>query len=195
MKIYLASQSPRRQELLRQLGVEFELLLADPQEDAEILEAALPGESPTAYVQRVTRAKAHAARERMRQRGLSARPILVADTTVALGRTILGKPHNAAENLAMLHKLSGKTHRVLTAIAVVSGRHVQSFLSVSRVTFCALNPRAAKAYAASGEGWDKAGGYAIQGKAGAFVMHISGSYSGIVGLPLAQTATLLNLHG
>jgi septum formation protein len=195
VKIYLASQSPRRQELLRQLGVEFELLLAGPQEDAETLESALPGESPAAYVQRVTLAKAHAARERMRHRGLALRPILVADTTVALGRTILGKPHNAAENLVMLQKLSGATHRVLTATAVVSGRNVQSSLSVSRVTFCILSPRMAKAYAASGEGWDKAGGYAIQGKAGAFVTHISGSYSGIVGLPLAQTAALLKLHG
>jgi septum formation protein len=195
VKIYLASQSPRRQELLRQLGVEFELLLADEPEDAENLETTLPGEPPTAYVQRVTLAKAHAARKRMRQRGLAPRPILVADTTVALGKTILAKPYNATENLAMLHMLSGTTHRVLTAVAVVSSRNIQSCLNVSRVTFCALSPRTAKAYAASGEGWDKAGGYAIQGKAGAFVTHISGSYSGIVGLPLAQTAALLKLHG
>jgi septum formation protein len=195
MKLYLASQSPRRQDLLRQLGVDFDLLLADENEDVESLEAALPRESPEAYVQRVAAAKALAAHARMRTRSLKAQPILAADTTVALGRRILGKPHDAAENMAMLQALAGATHRVLTAVAVIKRQRVQTALSSSRVTFGAISLRTAKAYAASGEGWDKAGGYAIQGKAGAFVTHISGSYSGIVGLPLHETAKLLGLHG
>jgi septum formation protein len=195
MKLYLASQSPRRQDLLRQLGVDFDLLLADENEDVESLEAALPRESPEAYVQRVAMAKALAAHARMRTRSLKAQPILAADTTVALGRRILGKPHDATENMAMLQALAGATHRVLTAVAVIKRQRVLTALSSSRVTFDAISLRTAKAYAASGEGWDKAGGYAIQGKAGAFVTHISGSYSGIVGLPLHETAKLLGLHG
>jgi septum formation protein len=193
MGIYLASQSPRRQELLRQLSVSFELLLPGQDEDAEALEATLPGESPTAYVQRVVLAKATAARRRMHVRTLPQQPILVADTVVALGRTILGKPHNAAENLRMLQALSGTTHRVLTAVALVRAKQVSSALSVSRVRFMPLPRASALRYAHSGEGWDKAGGYAIQGAAGAFVMHITGSYSGIVGLPLHETARLLSL--
>jgi septum formation protein len=195
MKIYLASQSPRRSELLRQIGVEFELLLADKQENVENLEAVLPRESPGAYVERVTLAKAQAARVRLRVRQLPELPILVADTTVALGREIIGKPGNAAENAAMLMTLSGKTHRVITAVALSGKRGTKILMSSSRVTFCTVTARMARDYAASGEGWDKAGGYAIQGRAGAFVTRISGSYSGIVGLPLHETALLLGRRG
>lgn len=194
MKIYLASQSPRRQELLRQLNVGFELLLPSKDEDAEALEAALPNEPPVRYVKRVVLAKAQAAQDRMHRRGLPQRPILVADTVVALGHEMLAKPHNAKENRTMLRALSGETHRVLTGIALTQGHVVQSRLSISRVTFAPLNPALIQRYAASGEGWDKAGGYAIQGHAGAFVTRIAGSYSGIVGLPLYETAELLGLH-
>jgi septum formation protein len=139
--------------------------------------------------------KAQAAQARMRRRGLPKRPILVADTVVALGRTMLGKPHGAAENRAMLRTLSGRTHRVLTGVALVRGRAMESRLSVSRVSFATLSAAAMQRYAMAGEGWDKAGGYAIQGYAGAFVTRIAGSYSGIVGLPLHETAQLLGLHG
>jgi septum formation protein len=193
MKIYLASQSPRRQALLQQLGVEFDLLLPSRDEDAEALEAVLPRESPTAYVQRVVQTKARAAQARLYARALPRRPILVADTAVALHRTILGKPGNAPSNARMLRALSGHTHRVLTAVAVAQGRSVRTALCVSRVTFATLSQHQIKNYAHSGEGWDKAGGYAIQGAAGAFVAHLSGSYSGIVGLPLLETARLLSL--
>jgi septum formation protein len=195
MRIYLASKSPRRQELLHQLGVEFDLLLPGADEDAEALEATRPGEPPARYVKRVTLAKAKAAAERMRRRKLRARPILVADTAVALGAALLGKPHNAAANLNMLRALSGKTHRVLTAVAVVRHADLAMALSTSYVTFGQIGPAAAKSYAANAEGWDKAGGYAIQGRAGVFVARIRGSYSGIVGLPLYETAELLQLRG
>ena len=132
--IYLASQSPRRRQLLEQLGVRCELLLADASEDAEALEAERPGELPLAYVQRVTRAKLHAARQRLTQRGLPPAPILCSDTTVALGRRIHGKPQDAADALAILQQLSGRTHRVITAVAVASGSAESLAVSTSRVT-------------------------------------------------------------
>jgi len=193
--IYLASQSPRRQELLRQLGVEFELLLADASEDAESLEVVLRGETPRHYVQRVTALKAGAAVLRLRARGLPPAPILTADTTVALGRTILGKPVDPADACAMLQRLSGVTHRVLTAVAVTDGQRLDLALSESRVRFGALEDAMIERYVASGEPFGKAGAYAIQGRAAAFVEHISGSHSGIVGLPLCETAALLRIHG
>ncbi len=192
--IYLASQSPRRQELLQQLGVPFKLLLADASEDAEALEALLPNETPRHYVQRVTALKAGAAVVRLKQRGWPAAPILTADTTVALGRHILGKPANAAEAGAMLQALSGTTHRVLTALAVTNGRKLGLAVSESRVRLRALTPREIKDYVATGEPFGKAGAYAIQGRAAAFVEHISGSHSGIVGLPLFETAALLKVY-
>jgi septum formation protein len=191
MKIYLASQSPRRQELLRQIGIEFELLLAGADEDAEALEHVKGGEAPLPYVKRVVRAKALAAAARRRARKLPPLPILVADTTVALGRQILAKPQSAADNCLMLQALSGKTHRVITGIAVVRGTRIEEAVSISRVTFAALSTAQIKRYLASGEGHGKAGGYAIQGLAATFITHISGSHSGIMGLPLADTAVLL----
>lgn len=189
--IYLASQSPRRRQLLQQIGVAHELLLPAAEEDAEALEAERAGETPADYVQRVTRLKLRAACRRRAQRGLAAAPILVADTTVALGRRILGKPADGAHAAAMLAALSGRTHRVLTAVAVHDGRQVHAALSVSRVRFAALTPAQIEAYVASGEPFGKAGAYAIQSQAAAWVAHIDGSYSGIMGLPLYETAQLL----
>jgi septum formation protein len=193
--IYLASQSPRRAQLLDQLGVRHEPLLAGPDEDAEALEAARPGESPSAYVRRVTALKLDAAVERHRRRGLSPAPILCADTTVALGRDILGKPDDAADACRMLERLSGTTHRVLTAVALQHGLDRHAALQVSRVRFAPLSHAEIDAYAASGEPMGKAGAYAIQGRAGAFVEHIAGSHSGIMGLPLHETARLLRQTG
>ncbi len=189
--IYLASQSPRRQELLAQIGITFRLLLPEPHEDAESLETVRPAEHPTSYVKRVVRAKLEAAITRRERQALDAAPILTADTTVAIGNTILGKPADRAAAIEMLSRLSGRSHRVLTAVAVAHGRRIGSTVSVSRVTFARLSTADIERYADSGEGTDKAGGYAIQGGAARFVRRIDGSYSGIMGLPLYETARLL----
>jgi septum formation protein len=189
--LYLASQSPRRQQLLEQLGVRHELLLPDAGEDTEALEAVLPGEAPAAYVRRVTRLKLDAAGERLRRRGLPAAPILCSDTTVALGRTIYGKPDDARDAARMLRELSGKVHRVLTAVAIGHGRKRLEALSESRVTFAAMTPAQIRRYVETGEPMGKAGAYAVQGRAAAHISHISGSYSGIMGLPMFETAKLL----
>jgi len=193
--VYLASQSPRRRQLLEQLGVANELLLPDPHEDAEGLEAVLSGEAPARYVQRVTSLKLDAAMQRLKRRGLPPAPVLCADTTVARGRTIYGKPADAADAASMLRELAGTTHRVLTAVAVQSGRTRRTALSDSRVTFARWTPAQIRAYVASGEPLGKAGGYAIQGRAAAHVSRISGSYSGIMGLPMYETAQLLRAAG
>ena len=189
--IYLASQSPRRRQLLDQLGVAHQLLLPDAQEDAEALEAAQPGELPAAYVQRVTGLKLAAARRRRLARGLPAAPILCADTTVALGRRILGKPADAAEARAMLRALSGRSHQVHTAVALASGRRQWAALSSSRVRFAALDDALIDAYIASGQPFGKAGAYAIQSQLAGWISHIAGSHSAIMGLPLFETAQLL----
>jgi septum formation protein len=193
--IYLASQSPRRRQLLEQIGVRFELLLPRADEDAEALEAERAGELPAAYVERVTRAKLHAARARLRHSGLPDAPILCSDTTVALGRRILGKPADAAEAVATLSALSGRTHRVITAVALAAGRRERVALSTSRVRVAALPASVIEAYVASGEPFGKAGAYAIQSSFAAWVEHIAGSYSGIMGLPLFETAALLRWAG
>ena len=193
--VWLASQSPRRAQLLQQIGVAHRLLLPDPAEDAEALEAERPGELPAAYVQRVTRAKLQAALLRLRRRGDPPAPILCADTTVALGQRILGKPADAAQARAMLQALSGRTHRVLTAVAVHDGRRSRAALQVSHVRFAPLPAAAIDAYVASGEPFGKAGAYAIQGAIAAWVAHIDGSHSGIMGLPLCETALLLRAAG
>ena len=189
--VYLASQSPRRSQLLDQLGVAHTLLLAGPEEDAGALEQLLVGESPTSYVARVCALKLDAAISRRKARGLPPATILCADTTVALGRSILGKPADAADAAHMLEQLAGRTHRVLTAVAVAAGRRRSQAVSVSRVRFAALPPPAIAAYVASGEPLGKAGAYGVQGRAAGFIEHISGSYSGIMGLPLFETARLL----
>ena len=193
--IYLASQSPRRRQLLEQLGVRHELLLPDAAEDAESLEAVLPGEAPLAYVKRVTGLKLDAALARMNRRGLPPAAVLCSDTTVAMGRTIYGKPDDAADAARMLRELSGATHRVLTAVAVEKGHKRLLALSDSRVTFTPMTPADIKAYVASGEPMGKAGAYAVQGAAAAFISHMSGSYSGIMGLPMFETAQILKALG
>jgi septum formation protein len=187
--IYLASQSPRRRQLLSQIGVRHELLLPDAHEDAEALEALRHGELPADYVRRVTRAKLDAARARLGRREPA--PILCADTTVALGRRILGKPADADEARATLAALAGRTHRVLSAVALWTGTRRLEALSVSHVRFAPLPPPVIEAYIASGEPFGKAGAYAIQSALAGFIDHVDGSYSGIMGLPLAETAALL----
>lgn len=189
--IYLASQSPRRRQLLQQIGVRHELLLPGAHEDAEALEAERDGELPVHYVERVTRAKLHAARKRLKERGLSAAPILCSDTTVALGRRILGKPVDAADAHNTLALLAGRTHRVLTAVALSWGRREALLVSVSHVRFALLASHQIDAYVASGEPFGKAGAYAIQSAAAEWIARIDGSYSGIMGLPLYETAQLL----
>ena len=193
--VYLASQSPRRRQLLEQLGVAYELLLPDANEDAEMLEAIHGNESPATYVKRVTGLKLDAALARQKRRGLPPAPILCSDTTVACGRSIYGKPVDAAEARRMLGELSGKTHRVLTAVAIGTPRKIVNALSESKVTFAPLSRAQIAAYVASAEPMGKAGAYAVQGRAAAYLSHISGSYSGIMGLPLFETTQLLRSLG
>jgi len=193
--IYLASQSPRRAQLLEQLGLSFERLLPDPSEDAEALEVVHGAEAPATYVKRVTRLKLQAAVARMQRQGLPAAPVLCSDTTVALGRTILGKPSSDADAIRMLTLLSGATHRVLTAVAVQHGKKTVEALSISSVTFAHMTQPQIKAYVASGEPMGKAGAYAVQGRAAVHITRINGSYSGIMGLPLYETALLLRAVG
>ena len=197
--IYLASQSPRRRQLLEQLGVAHTLLLpntdGDAPEDAEAIEVVLAGEAPTAYVERVTGLKLDAAVARRARRGLPEAPILCSDTTVALGRHIYGKPDDAAHAARMLAELAGQGHRVLTAVALQVGTKRLAALSVSRVTFAAMTPAQIDAYVATGEPLGKAGAYGIQGRAAAYVQNLAGSYSGIMGLPMYETAQLLRAAG
>ena len=193
--IYLASQSPRRSQLLDQIGVSHTLLLPSPEEDAESLEAVLKAESPLRYVQRVTALKLDAAVLRMKARGLAPAPVLCSDTTVALGREILGKPVDAQDAMRMLQALSGQTHRVLTAVAVQSGRKRLAAVSISRVTFSAMTRAQIRAYVDTGEPMGKAGAYGVQGRAAAHITCIHGSYSGIMGLPVHETALLLRQVG
>lgn len=194
--IYLASQSPRRAELLTQIGVVHRLLLADESEDAESLEAIRGDEAPKSYVQRVTRLKLEAAVQRLEARrfvdsAMPDAPILCADTTVALGRDILGKPSGVRAAGQMLELLSGKTHRVLTAVSVAYCGKAHFALSESQVTFATLSKADINAYIATNEPFGKAGAYGVQGKAAAFISKISGSYSSVMGLPLHETALLL----
>ena len=202
--LYLASQSPRRRQLLEQIHVRYELLLPDATEDAEALEAVLPDETPLAYVQRVTHAKAQAAWHRWQKRQLPPAPILCADTTVALGDTILGKPADAQEATAMLAQLSGRQHEVLTAVAIgvpgaapdaLQNATLHEELSISEVRFDELDAGRITAYVATGEPFGKAGAYGVQGHAATLIAHIDGSFSGIMGLPLFETARLLRGFG
>ena len=193
--IYLASQSPRRRELLSQIGVAHELLLPTPDEDAESLEVVLEGDTPAVYVQRVTALKLIAARARLAGASGLNRPILCADTTVALGDTILGKPADAEDANRMLRALAGGTHRVFTAVAVAWGEKTAQACSESVVTFSAMSEDDIAAYVASGEPMGKAGAYGVQGRAAAFIARIEGSYSGIMGLPLFETAQALREVG
>jgi len=193
--VYLASQSPRRKQLLEQWGVRCELLLPDDHEDAEVLENVRTGEAPAAYVRRVTRLKLEAAVARLQRRGWPDGPVLCADTTVALGRDILGKPSSKADAQRILQRLSGQKHQVLTAVAVAHRGQVWQALSRSQVTFAELSPADIRRYVATGEPMGKAGAYGIQGLGGLFISHIVGSYTGIMGLPAFETAQVLREAG
>ena len=197
--IYLASQSPRRRQLLEQIGVAHELLLPNAQgdiaEDAEAIEVERAGESPRDYVQRVTAGKLDAAIARHARRGLVDAPILCSDTTVALGPQILGKPADAQDAKRILGLLSGAEHEVLTAVALQSGQRRLQALSVSTVRFAPMTSAQIDAYIASGEPMGKAGAYGVQGAAAAHIAEIRGSYSAIMGLPVFETAELLRQLG
>ena len=192
-RVYLASRSPRRRELLKQIGIAFEILMMreEPRRGVDVDEAPLAGEAPAAYVTRIAQAKAEVGWRLIARRRLSPYPVLSADTTVVFDGEIIGKPNNEQHAQQLLQRLSGKTHHVLTAIAVARGAHVETALSSSAVEFRELDAHEIRRYVASGEPLDKAGAYAIQGRAAVFVRAISGSYSGIMGLPLFETAELL----
>lgn len=185
--IHLASRSPRRRELLRQLGVEFELL--DPAVD----ESLRPGESPEEHARRLAMAKAEAGLAILEP--TSGDVVIGADTIVVLNDQVLGKPRDAAHARQMLASLSNRCHRVVSAVAVACAAGTTERVSTSRVCFRALTDRERDAYVATGEPLDKAGGYGIQGRAAAFVTRLEGSYSGVVGLPLYETAELLGEAG
>lgn len=191
--IYLASRSPRRRELLGHIGVKFHLLLfrSRPGQPPDVDEEPGAGEAPRDYVVRVARDKAAAGWRRMLERNLPRAPVLAADTTVTLEGQIFGKPRDRAEAEGMLAALSGKRHEVLTAVALQYEDEVETALSVSEVQFRELSAEEIRDYVATGEPDDKAGAYAIQGRAALFVTEIRGSQSGIVGLPLYETAQLL----
>ena len=195
--IYLASQSPRRRELLRQIGVAFELipLREGPGCDADIDETPHHGENADDYVLRVTGDKARAAARIIAARRVLPLPVLVADTTVVCDDDILGKPASADEAAHMLGRLAGRAHRVLTAVAVATEDRMATRVSESQVWFRPLDAAEIRRYVAIGESHDKAGAYAVQGLAAAFITRIDGSYSGIMGLPLAETAELLRSYG
>jgi septum formation protein len=191
--IYLASRSPRRRELLTQIGVRYHLLLFRDRPDSpqDVNEDPLAGEAPDAYVERLARAKVEAGWNRMLQRNLPQAPVLSADTTVALGGRIFGKPADRDQAAEMLASLSGKSHEVLTAVAIKWDEVLHSALSRSEVRFKDLSAAEIREYVASGEADDKAGAYGIQGRAGRFAVELRGSYSGVMGLPLYETGQLL----
>ena len=195
--IYLASRSPRRQELLKQIGVDFMVL---PLREAlpripDVDETPLPHEPPQEYVERIARAKAETGRMRVSERGWTGFPVLGADTAVVLNGRIFGKPQNSAHAKEMLRTLSGQVHEVLTAVAVATGNGTRINLSRSSVWFRNISDLEISHYLSCGEAYDKAGAYAIQGRAAVFISEISGSYSGVVGLPLFETAQLLEESG
>ncbi|TAK88332.1 MAG: septum formation inhibitor Maf [Betaproteobacteria bacterium] len=192
--IYLASRSPRRRELLSQIGVRYHLLLfrSRPGSPPDVDETVLDGEAPDAYVERVARAKAEAGWKLLRLRNLPLAPVLAADTTVALGGAILGKPADRKEAAQMLEQLSGQRHEVLSAVALMRDDWLECLLSRSEVQFKKLSAEEIAQYTASGECDDKAGAYAIQGRAARFITELRGSYSGVMGLPLYETAQLLD---
>ncbi|MEW6371999.1 MAG: Maf family protein [Pseudomonadota bacterium] len=196
-KIYLASKSPRRRELLRQVGIDFELLSlrSDPARGVDVPEDVLANEPAHEYVVRVAREKGAFAWRVLQQRRQPLRPVLTADTTVTIDDEILGKPADPAEAQAMLERLSGRTHQVLTTVAVHYTDFAEHITQVSDVRFASLSPQQIAAYCATLEPYDKAGAYGIQGLAALFIEHIEGSHSGIMGLPLFETAALLRKVG
>lgn len=192
-RIYLASQSPRRRELLKQIGVNFEVILLrqDHRRKVDIDETPHEGELPEVYVERISREKAIVGWQSLRSRSMPSFPVLAADTTVALDGKIFGKPENAEHAVAMLQQLSGWEHHVHSAVAVAMNEQIEVTISTSTVRFAKLDEDRIRRYLLTGEYIDKAGGYAIQGQAGAFIEHLSGSYSGVMGLPLFETVQLL----
>ena len=192
-RIYLASQSPRRRELLKQIGVHFELLLmrSSPSRPADVDETPHRDESPEDYVLRVSQEKARFGAEVLHARHLPLHPVLAADTTVTLDGRIFGKPEDNKQAADMLREFSGREHRVLTAVAVALEQRIEVLVSKSTVRFTKLSEERIRRYVQTREYADKAGGYAIQGQAGAFIEHLEGSYSGVMGLPLFETAALL----
>ncbi|MBU1213789.1 MAG: septum formation inhibitor Maf [Gammaproteobacteria bacterium] len=196
-RIYLASQSPRRRELLKQIGVRFDPLLLrnDPRRGIQVDETPLEGELPADYVQRICREKAEAGWEALMLRKLRIHPVLAADTTVTVNGKIIGKPVNNEHALQILSELSGTSHQVLTAVAVVLENRLEMRLSTTTITFAELSEARIRRYLLTGEAHDKAGAYGIQGAAGAFIKHIDGSYTGVMGLPLCETVELLQSFG
>jgi len=191
-RIYLASRSPRRRELLRQIGVRHEvLLLRESGDRLDVDETTQPGETPQEYALRIARDKANVGWQRVMERHIPRYPVLGADTAVILDGEILGKPVGLNAAMAMLGKLAGRSHQVMTAVALACETRCEVLLSTSTVRFRTLSEREIHAYASSGEPFDKAGGYAIQGRAAIFIEHLEGSYSGVMGLPLYETAQLL----
>jgi len=195
--IYLASKSPRRQELLRQIGVEFEELLLREAggRRRDVVESPRKDEPPQEYVKRIARTKASIGWHRMGRRGLTPRPVLAADTEVVLDGAVLGKPDDAAAAVQMLEALSGRAHDVITAVAVRWNAQISLGVATSRVTFRTLGRDEIERYVATGEPFDKAGGYAVQGRAAIFIRRLEGSYSAVVGLPLFETADILSKIG
>jgi septum formation protein len=191
--IYLASKSPRRMELLRQIGVEFEGLLVreSGSRRRDVIETPRKDEPALDYVKRIARTKAAVGWHHMNRRKLTPRPVLAADTEVVIDGAVLGKPADATRAIAMLLHLSGNTHDVLTAVAVRWNAQIVLAVSTSHVSFRALTQDDVERYVATGEPFDKAGGYAIQGRAAAFIRHLDGSYSGVMGLPLFETTEIL----
>ena len=196
-RIYLASRSPRRRELLMQVGIRFDTIAFrnPPREDKDVDETAHPDETPLDYVQRVAQAKALHGWRIVGWRRLMPQPVLAADTTLELDGCIIGKPSDADDAIRILRRLSTKTHRVMTAVAVAFEGRLESALSVSEVRFGALDEGEIRRYVASGEPMDKAGAYGIQGHAGLFVEQLTGSYTGVMGLPLFETGALLRRFG
>jgi len=197
-RIYLASKSPRRRELLRQIGVHFDLLIfrgGERGEDGDVDETPLPDEAVEHYVERVALTKAEAGSRRLQWRMLPRHPVLAADTTLELDGGSIGKPVDADDAAAILRQLSGRSHRVLTAVAMSDGTRTRSRISISEVRFRKLAETEIRQYVASGEPMDKAGAYGIQGRAAVFIEEIRGSYTGIMGLPLFETAQLLDTFG
>ena len=195
--IYLASRSARRRDILKQMGVSFEMLLLreGPGREVDFDEAVLPGESPDQYASRIARLKAESGWSRLEQRRLLRYPVLAADTTVAIGEDILGKPVDREDAVAMLKRLSGSTHYVHSAVAVKYNDRYEEALSTTEVRMRELEDDEIRRYVATGEPFDKAGAYGIQGRASIFIEHISGSYSGVVGLPIYETSRLLASFG
>ena len=197
-RIYLASRSPRRRELLRQIGVQFELLVfrgGERGEDADVDETPQAGEPVERYVERLALTKAEAGCRRLQWRSLPHHPVLAADTTLELDGQIIGKPVDGPDAAAILRRLSGRTHRVLTAVALSDGSRTRSRTNISEVHFRPLDDAEIRHYVATGEPLDKAGAYGIQGRAALFIEEIRGSYTGIMGLPLFETAQLIECFG